>query len=304
MGTENCLPASAMNREKPTSNRICNEKWQERSYRLHRAQLYKVKTTIDTKPPHTYAHLYQRLKKAQLEDERCSIIERDNRTLVKRMSEVMTRNSSSQNDVNYRSLNRGLRKRELLRITEENKALLQRIHARQPTYDRLVWEQQRERNEQLCERICRYPYRRTNRPAAATSMASAAGDYLEETSPAPPAPAEEQEALDLLPPPDNAAAEEADASQSMQPPEGEEAAPAGSDDGKAEDEGSVKSDAPKSDRSGKSDKSGGGSSTKSHKSDKSNKSEKSNKSGGSAKSSKSAKSAKSQEEEESKNDDE
>ena len=45
------------------------------------------------------------------------------------------------------------------RRPQENQKLLKRIQQRQPTYNHLEWEQERERNEHLCERICRYPYR-------------------------------------------------------------------------------------------------------------------------------------------------
>lgn len=37
--------------------------------------------------------------------------------------------------------------------------MLRRIQQRQPTYNHLAWEQDREVTEQMCERICRFPYR-------------------------------------------------------------------------------------------------------------------------------------------------
>lgn len=151
-----------MYREQAVSSRVCNEKWQDRSYRIHRQKLQRVKPSIDNKAPAMYPHLYQKLKKAQMEEERCSEIERDNRTLVRRMTEIMQRSAiDTQNPVEYRSLNKEARRRELIRVTQENQGLLKRIQRRQPTYNHLVWEQDRERNEALCERICRYPYRPT-----------------------------------------------------------------------------------------------------------------------------------------------
>eukprot|EP00760_Papus_ankaliazontas_P000040 PhM_4_TR10013/c1_g1_i2/m.34883 len=149
-----------MHRSQPVASQICSDKWNERTYRQHREKLHHIKPSIDNKPPKMYPHLYQKLKKAQTEEERCSEIERDNRTLVKRMTEIMQRSAlDNQNNARAKSLNRDSRKRELLRITQENHALLRRIQQRQPTYNHLVWEQQREKNEQLCDRICRYPYR-------------------------------------------------------------------------------------------------------------------------------------------------
>eukprot|EP01001_Neometanema_parovale_P009304 NODE_5548_length_934_cov_101.918619_g5325_i0.p1 GENE.NODE_5548_length_934_cov_101.918619_g5325_i0~~NODE_5548_length_934_cov_101.918619_g5325_i0.p1 ORF type:complete len:251 (+),score=63.17 NODE_5548_length_934_cov_101.918619_g5325_i0:82-753(+) len=149
-----------MHRAPPVSSKVCSDKWQERSYRIHRQKLQKIRPSIDNQAPQMYPHLYQKLKKAQMEEERCSEIERDNRTLVRRMTEIMQRSAiDTRNQVEYKSLNKDARRRELVRITQENQALLRRIQGRQPTYSHLEWEQDRERNEHLCERICRYPYR-------------------------------------------------------------------------------------------------------------------------------------------------
>jgi len=156
-----------------------------------------------------YPHLYQKLKKAQMEEERCSEIERDNRTLVRRMTEIMQRSGiDTRNAVSYKSLNRDQRRRELVRITQENQALLKRIQQRQPTYNHLVWEQEREKNEALCERICRYPYR----PAREQDMDDGMYDYYagQDTTPKHPDPYIQQ------PGPASAdAADDKDASQSQ-----------------------------------------------------------------------------------------
>lgn len=149
-----------MFRAQPVASRVCDDKFRDRSYRIHRQKLQKIKPSIDNKAPPMYPHLYQKLKKAQMEEERCSEIERDNRTLVRRMTEIMQRSGiDTKNSVQYRSLNKDMRRRELVRITQENQALLKRIQSRQPTYNHLLWEQDREKSEALCERICRYPYR-------------------------------------------------------------------------------------------------------------------------------------------------
>ncbi|KAJ9464284.1 hypothetical protein DIPPA_07349 [Diplonema papillatum] len=149
-----------MYREERQASRVCSKRVQERAYSLHRRKLAGIRPSIDNKTPTMYPHLYQKLKKAQREEELCSEIERDNRTLVKRMTEIMQRPGiDTHNALQAKSLNRESRKRELLRITQENQKLLRRIQSRQPTYNHLLWEQERERSETLCERICRYPYR-------------------------------------------------------------------------------------------------------------------------------------------------
>lgn len=164
-----------MHRAQPVANQVCYDKWQERQYKIHRQKLQKIKSSVDNKAPQLYPHLYQKLKKAQMEEDRCTIIERDNRTLVKRMTDLMQKSAlDTHNHVEYRSLNKERRRRELVKITQENMALLKRLQQRPPTYNHLVWEQQRERNEALCDRICRYPYRPA-RPASASGDQPDAG---------------------------------------------------------------------------------------------------------------------------------
>eukprot|EP01010_Urceolus_cornutus_P005129 NODE_871_length_1265_cov_458.801809_g666_i0.p1 GENE.NODE_871_length_1265_cov_458.801809_g666_i0~~NODE_871_length_1265_cov_458.801809_g666_i0.p1 ORF type:complete len:287 (+),score=60.93 NODE_871_length_1265_cov_458.801809_g666_i0:76-936(+) len=150
-----------MHRAQPIGNRVCNDKWQDRTYKNHRAKLNKIKPSIDNKAPPMYPHLYQKIKKAQMEEERCGQIERDNRTLVRRMTDIMQRSAlETQNPwADRRVLNRReTRRRELMRVTQENQALLKRIQQAQPTYNHLQWEQQQEQREALCERLCQYPY--------------------------------------------------------------------------------------------------------------------------------------------------
>lgn len=150
-----------MHRAQPVASQVCADKWNARAYNLHRQKLATVKPSVDNNPPQMYPHLYQKLKKAQLQEERCSEIERDNRTLVKRMASILQRGGldNGQPPTMTKSLNKVRRRQELERITKENLSLLKRIREKQPTYNHLQWEQDRERNEQLCDRICRYPYR-------------------------------------------------------------------------------------------------------------------------------------------------
>ena len=150
-----------MHRSQAVASQRCTDRVNERNYNAHRTRLASMKPSIDIKPPKMYPHLYQKLKKAQLEEERCATIERDNRTLVKRMTEIMHRPGidSKRPAGVVSSLNHVRRKQELERVTRENHALLKRIQERQPTYNHLQWEQDREQNEALCERICKFPYR-------------------------------------------------------------------------------------------------------------------------------------------------
>jgi len=150
-----------MSRPQAVASQICADRVNTRNYNAHRTKLATIRPGIDNTAPKVYPHMYQKLKKAQVEEERCSEIERDNRTLVKRMTTIMQRSSldNAQTAAKVASLNKHKRRQELERITKENHSLLKRIQERQPNYNHLQWEQDRERSEQLCDRICRYPYR-------------------------------------------------------------------------------------------------------------------------------------------------
>lgn len=164
---------SMATRGQPVASQICSDRVNTRNYNLHRQKLASMRSAVDNRAPPMYPHLYQKLKKAQLEEERCSEIERDNRTLVKRMTDIMQRGGIDNAPPAYSvtSLNKVKRRQELSRITAENHALLKRIQEQQPTYNHLQWEQDRERSEQMCDRICRYPYR------PSTSGGATAGDH-------------------------------------------------------------------------------------------------------------------------------
>ncbi len=77
-------------------------------------------------PVSRLVHLQQNLKRHQLEEERYSQIERENYLLLDKMSYIMTHPQLLDEKfmgppVTYgKSLNKEFRKRELMRITEEN----------------------------------------------------------------------------------------------------------------------------------------------------------------------------------------
>ena len=57
-----------------------------------------------------------------------------------------------------RSLNRDARKRELLKITMENQAILRRLQDQQPNYNVIKWEEENQQRKRLLKNICEYPY--------------------------------------------------------------------------------------------------------------------------------------------------
>merc|ERR1719195_2438130 len=74
-------------------------------------------------------------KKEQMLEERYTEIDRENRILLKKMSNIAKQTPPNSARVpGPHSLNRDARKRELLRITSDNQAILKRIQQAQPVY--------------------------------------------------------------------------------------------------------------------------------------------------------------------------
>lgn len=124
------------------SNKLCADVWDHNKYRKHRNRLTRVKPVIDTGGPTIYKHLVTRAKKEQLLEERYAQIENDNRVLLKKMSHIMR--TRQVNPVaperGFRTLNAVARKKETIKIMQENQAILKRIQQRRPTYNREDWD--------------------------------------------------------------------------------------------------------------------------------------------------------------------
>ena len=75
----------------PVGNRVCHQREQLRSLRLHRDRVKHVKAHLDNSCPETLGmkHLQNRAKKQQLMEDRYAEIERENRCLVEKMTRIM-----------------------------------------------------------------------------------------------------------------------------------------------------------------------------------------------------------------------
>lgn len=69
--------------------------------------------------------------------------------LLNKMTKIMEKTNGLFGNIEKRSLNKENRKRELLRITMENQAILRRLQEKQSNYNVIKWEEQRMENEQL-----------------------------------------------------------------------------------------------------------------------------------------------------------
>ncbi|KAL9646325.1 hypothetical protein ABK040_014478 [Willaertia magna] len=133
-----------MYRAEPSVNHFCTRQQRESNYKKHRDALANIKPSVDTNAPKDFPHLRQNAKKKQQQKERTDQIGKDNRILVDKMTEIMTKNYVDNKNENFKfigSLNSEKRKRELRKITAENQAILKRIQNRQPNYNHLQWQE-------------------------------------------------------------------------------------------------------------------------------------------------------------------
>ena len=94
-----------------------------------------------------------------MEEERLATIERDNRILLEKMSHTMRNKGQldNKNDAVSKSLSRGRREREMLRISKENVELLKRIHNKTPAISRDAWKKDWENNLKFMDNISSFP---------------------------------------------------------------------------------------------------------------------------------------------------
>jgi len=158
----------------PMHRAIYPLKWDiKKRQEIHKKKLRNTKHLIDTESPRPMTHLVTKAKKHELEEDRFSEIERENAVLLSKMSRIIREGSGSHNNGGAppraalkpaapKSLNRGHRRKELERITQENLSMLQRIQLKDPFYNHLDWAQERRENEKVMLNLCEYKTTRTN----------------------------------------------------------------------------------------------------------------------------------------------
>jgi E3 ubiquitin-protein ligase TRIP12 len=159
---------------------------------MHKQRLRSMKPTVDTAPPRAaeFDHLRNNLKREQLLEERYFEIDRENKILLQKMSDIMRHTSygNERAQSGPPSLNRDLRKQELMRITQENQAILKRIQKAQPIYNHVEWADSFRRSESVLRNICEFPPMLSTRGSAkagslrATSKPTTAHDEDYRTS--------------------------------------------------------------------------------------------------------------------------
>ncbi|XP_066477437.1 uncharacterized protein CFAP97D2 [Tiliqua scincoides] len=143
----------------PCGNKYLQQKWDKATYEEHKKKIQMAKPMVDTSPPATYGHLQLKLGKLKLERDRQAIIERDNHLLLEKMSYIMRTQGriDNKNDYKPKSLNREKREQELLRMSQENFAILERITKCKPQYKVQMWNEDWQKTEKYMNSIARYP---------------------------------------------------------------------------------------------------------------------------------------------------
>lgn len=150
-----------MHRAIPVGNKLCTARTNERTQELHRQRLKAMRPQVDTSEPKVmhFDHVQNNLKREQLLEERYFEIDRENKILLQKMSDIMrhTTYTNERSKSGPASLNRDLRKTELMRITEENQAILKRIQKAQPIYNHVEWEDSYRQSTNYLKNKCEFP---------------------------------------------------------------------------------------------------------------------------------------------------
>jgi hypothetical protein len=143
----------------PSQNPLVTDRINKRNSAIHKKKLQNTRHSVDNKPPCYWRTMPKRnLKKEQMQEERYSKIERENRQLLEKMAKIMQEDhelSAKAARLNQmraqtpKSLNIVARKREMTRITQQNALILDRLQKSEPTYSALAWELERRQHEDL-----------------------------------------------------------------------------------------------------------------------------------------------------------
>ena len=161
-----------MYRRMMVQNRICEKKDMERKKRSYRRRLKRVTKSVDNEVPYSYRNVKKgvkrrNLKKEQMQEERFTAIERDNRMLLEKMSWIMQHNSIDMHNTSRqfcKSLNYPHRVARLKKINQKNKVMLQRIQKTNTLREALEKAKEKNKNvviyfysssKDICEGQCK-----------------------------------------------------------------------------------------------------------------------------------------------------
>lgn len=168
------------------ASKACARRVWERDHDAHRERIKKVKPASDMTLPLTATmdHVRNNLKKEQLLEGRYIEIDRENKILLRKMSEIMKKPNPYTTEASHNnptSLNKDGRRHELQRITKDNARLLKSIQEVQPVYNTKKWEEHYQHTGYLLRNCSTYPVvtrmsRNRSSPSILMRMETAGGD--------------------------------------------------------------------------------------------------------------------------------
>ena len=155
-----------MDRSLPTSaNKLLQKLWDEKNQVIHKQKIKNIKSRIDQKSPYRYAHVFKNSKKEQILEgkdysDRYTEIERENRILLEKMSQIIQTRSNSMSKVNkFQMINESKRKKSLEKLVSDNSFFVKRLKKQSSFYSLAKFEEERKEQEGYLHRISEFPYR-------------------------------------------------------------------------------------------------------------------------------------------------
>jgi len=168
-----------------TACKSAQRKVWEREHSAHRERIKKVKPSSDMSAPHSMQmdHIRNNLKKEQLLEGRYMEIDRENRILLRKMSEMMKKPNPYTDGKEPPALpsNKDGRKMALKALTKDNHRLLKSLQEVQPVYSAQKLEANYRHTAYLLKNCCQYPVvtrlpRQKSSPSVLMRMETAGGD--------------------------------------------------------------------------------------------------------------------------------
>lgn len=172
-----------MYRSIPVANKACADRVRSQNHERHKKRIANIRPQVDTTVP-TVAHLdhlRNNLKREQFLEERYHTIDRENRILLTKMSEIMRQTTHAPRPRSGPpSLNRDSRKHALMKVSQQNQALLKRIQQAQPVYNHVEWEDSYRKSNTYLKNTAEYPLvlkRQVARGSSLTPMGGSSAGF-------------------------------------------------------------------------------------------------------------------------------
>ena len=151
-----------MDRSLPRSaNKHLQKIWDEKNKFIHLSKLKSIKSRIDQKSPCRYSHIKKNHKRDQQQEgntniERYTEIERENRILLEKMSQIIQTRSNSFSKI---SAKKSTSKKKISnRILNDNSFLVKRLRNQSSSYSQAKFQEERKGTEEVLHRISEYPF--------------------------------------------------------------------------------------------------------------------------------------------------